>query len=178
MSPDEPQRNILFFLSFFFAREGDEREREEWVCKKRTKEIERGEEKRVDRRRERFVEFRKPRATPFSKGREGRPLPAPRRSPPVPYFIRLRLDSTNPWQPFLRPPIYNSPAMRRSRTKDEGKIPRWHRVPEEFSPWPMPTVTRCEIEQPWLSSLPSSLPFPFFFLQPLYVTHRPSFLRN
>lgn len=46
MSPDEPQRNILFFLSFFFAREGDEREREEWVCKKRTKEIERREEKR------------------------------------------------------------------------------------------------------------------------------------
>lgn len=85
----------------------------------------RGEKgKRVDRRRERFVEFRKPRATPFSKGREGRPLPAPRRSLPVPYFIRLRLDSTNPWQPFLRPPIYNSPAMRRSRTKDEGKIPR------------------------------------------------------
>lgn len=73
MSPDEPQRNILFFSFFLFrgsfAREGDEREREEWVCKKRTKEIERGEEKRVDRRRERFVEFRKPRATPFSKGR-------------------------------------------------------------------------------------------------------------
>lgn len=171
---------FFFFLSFsrFFRKRGGWARKGGMGCKKHTKEIERGEEKRVDRRRERFVEFRKPRATPFSKGREGRPLPAPRRSPPVPYFIRLRLDSTNPWQPFLRPPIYNSPAMRRSRTKDEGKIPRWHRVPEEFSPWPMPTVTRCEIEQPWLSSLPSSLPFPFFFLQPLYVTHRPSFLRN
>lgn len=125
MSPDEPQRNILFFLSFFFAREGDEREREEWVCKKRTKEIERGEEKRgkgqIEEGRDSLnLENR---AQPHFR-REGRPLPAPRRSLSVPYFIRLRLDSTNPQQPFLRPPIYNSPAMRRSRTKDEGKIPR------------------------------------------------------
>lgn len=182
-------QSVIFFFFFSFSRFFRvDRERGGWwmsekgrkgVAKKRTHERNRerrGEKgKRVDRRREKR-EFRKPRATPFSEGRATSCATSA-------YPFRI-LSVCGSIQPFLRPPsIYNSPAMRRSRTKDEGKIPRWHRVPEESlarANCYAKSRTRCEIEQPWLSSLPFlSFPSLFFpFSSTTVCTPSSIFLRN
>lgn len=153
-------QSVIFFFFFSFSRFFRvDRERGGWwmsekgrkgVAKKGTHERNRerrGEKgKRVDRRREKR-EFRKPRATPFSEGRATSCATSA-----YPYRI---LSVCGSIQPFLRPPsIYNSPAMRRSRTKDEGKIPRWDADTEFLrNLLPVPTVTRNRVRDAKSSNL-------------------------
>lgn len=168
MSPDEPERNILFFFSFsrFFradnAREGDggwARKGGRGLQKKRrTRERERREKGWMEEGRDvSFALNLENHAQPHFP-RE-RPLPAPRRCTRTvfyPFAARFK-----PRQPFLRPPIYNSPAMRRSRTKDERKIPWWETLTQSCRGISAHANCYGEISyamrnraQPWLSSLP------------------------
>lgn len=174
MSPDEPERNILFFFSFsrFFRVDRGQRERGGWwmsekgrkgVAKKATHERKR---EREERREKGWME--EGRDVSFALNLENhaqphfpreRPLPAPRRCTRTvfyPFAARFK-----PRQPFLRPPIYNSPAMRRSRTKDERKIPWWETLTQICRGISAHANCYGEIAyamrnraQPWLSSLP------------------------
>lgn len=105
-----------------------------------------------------------------------RPLPAPRRCTRTvfyPFAARFK-----PRQPFLRPPIYNSPAMRRSRTKDERKIPWWETLTQSCRGISAHANCYGEIsvrDAKSSTTLAKLASFPFLFLQQLYVPHRPSF---